>query len=914
MNKRIWHIIIVLILCIFTVDSVSAQKIKLAKEDKKARKKADALVRKGRINEARIIYEKLVQKDLPDPEVYLEAGICIWKTNIEIENSLPLFEKSLSMSTNDTIAELLLYLGKANHFVGNFEEGLKYFNLFRTKIISDSKSGALILNDVERLIENCNNGIEVRTAPKERLTKTEELDENINTKVNDFVPLINDNIDLLIFASRRPDKEKIDLDKEYYDNIYYSQKEDGTWSKSKPLQKSNSYEELELNKIKGHVAPISISPDGKTLFIFDNGTVLKSEIDDKGYWSMPKKMKANVNIGEFNPSVYISPDSSELYIVSVKRYEEMAEPVDDTKEFGRKDIYFSKKMSDGSWSEPIRMGNKINTPYDEDAPFITRDGKSFYFASTGHNSIGGYDIFKCDKQEDGSWGEPINAGMPLNSAGDDIYYIEHENGAVGFFASKRPAGTGHLDIYSAEFECVNIPKTEINGYAVLAKTGKPIGGTVKLINKNTGEEFGEFPIDPNTGKYQMIVPPENDYLLELEVAGFKQERPHREEITIPKQCEHYHLFQSIMLDHLIDSTGTKVAQRAHFKNAFMDIYKETAGHFETDKLEFNPEDFQTTNQSGYNLYGELQHNELLKANDVTIMLLNKDYEIIRTTTCTDIGEFYFENLKKDEEYKVLIDQESAKISQNGDSRFNNESSLLLQGSIKFLEKDFTLAGKDIEVLLADQNKTYTDIELSDQSGNFKFKSANQQKIDQLNAQNKLKYNYDIATPEIAYSAYIQHLDPNNNEVNYSEFIDIIDLQKPDVQIPDDLKSDFANLLFDFDKYFLRAKSKDVLNNLKNYLQSNPNVNIQLGGHADHIGTNEYNMGLSKRRAESAFTYLVKNGISENRLSSVWFGEEKPVVDNTMADGSDNPEGRQLNRRVEIHVAVPEVGEVILSLR
>ncbi|MEZ4938862.1 MAG: OmpA family protein, partial [Crocinitomicaceae bacterium] len=102
--------------------------------------------------------------------------------------------------------------------------------------------------------------------------------------------------------------------------------------------------------------------------------------------------------------------------------------------------------------------------------------------------------------------------------------------------------------------------------------------------------------------------------------------------------------------------------------------------------------------------------------------------------------------------------------------------------------------------------------------------------------------------------------------------------------------------------------------LKSYLEANQNVNIRLGGHADHIGTNEYNMGLSKRRAESAFTYLVKAGISENRLSSVWFGEEKPVAANQNPDGSDNPEGRQLNRRVEIHVTMPEVGQVILSLR
>jgi outer membrane protein OmpA-like peptidoglycan-associated protein len=885
---------------------------KLAKQDKKARKKADALVRKGRLNEARIIYEKLVQKDLPDPEVYLEAGICIFKTNVEIENSLPLFEKALSISTTDTIPELLLYLGKANHFSGNFERGILFFNLFRDQILSNTKSGTVILNDVERYIENCNNGVEISNRKKERNTFLEKLDSNINTKVNDFVPLINDQMDLLIFCSKRPNKEKIDLDKDYFENIYFSEKKDDNWTKSELLHKSSVYEELELNKIKGHVAPISISADGKTLFIYENGDILKSTLTTDGLWSVPKKMKANINIGEFNPSVFINSDSSELYIVSVKNFEELAKPVDKSQQFGRKDIYFSKKMSDGSWSEPVRLGDNINTPYDEDAPFITRDGKTLYFASTGHNSIGGYDIFKCVKDENGLWGKAKNVGTPVNSAGDDIYYIENENGTVGFYASKRPQGTGHLDIYYAEFECVNIPKTEINGYAVLAKSGKPVSGKVKLINKETGEEYGEFLIDGATGKYQMIVPPDNAYLLELVVDGMNQERPHREEITIPRQCENYHLFQQITMDYVLDKSGTNIAQRAHFKNAFMDIYSESKKFFETDELAFESNSIQNSTQTGYNLFGTLQHNDVLRANKIDVLLVNKDYEIIRSTKCTDNGEFFFSNLNKDESYKIIIDEESAKISMNGDSQFNGESNVQLKGNIKFLEKDFTFAGKDIEVLLADQNKKYIDIETSDKSGAFAFNYGNKQKIDELNTNNALKYNYDISTPEVAYSAYISHLDPNNNEVNYTEFIDIIDLKKAD--LPDGIKEDFANILFDFDKYFLRTKSKDVLNNLKNYLVNNPNVNIELAGHADHKGTNEYNQGLSKRRSESAFTFLVKNGISENRLNSKWFGEEKPVAANQNADGSDNPEGRQLNRRVEIHVTMPEVGQVILSLR
>src|SRR5690606_22592519 len=101
-----------------------------------------------------------------------------------------------------------------------------------------------------------------------------------------------------------------------------------------------------------------------------------------------------------------------------------------------------------------------------DAPFLSSDGKTLYFASKGHNTVGGFDIFKSVRDDSGQWSAPVNIGAPINSSGDDIYYVENSEGTLAYYASMRPGSFGYLDLYTASFECRNIPTTEVKGYAI----------------------------------------------------------------------------------------------------------------------------------------------------------------------------------------------------------------------------------------------------------------------------------------------------------------------------------------------------------------------------------------------------------------------------------------------------------------
>jgi outer membrane protein OmpA-like peptidoglycan-associated protein len=108
-----------------------------------------------------------------------------------------------------------------------------------------------------------------------------------------------------------------------------------------------------------------------------------------------------------------------------------------------------------------------------------------------------------------------------------------------------------------------------------------------------------------------------------------------------------------------------------------------------------------------------------------------------------------------------------------------------------------------------------------------------------------------------------------------------------------------NIFFDYNQATLRSRSRHELNKLYNFMKDNPSVSIEVSGHTDSRGNDDYNMRLSKDRAQSVVDYLVRNGISSSRLTAKGYGETRPIARNENADLSDNPVGRQLNRRIEI---------------
>ena len=121
--------------------------------------------------------------------------------------------------------------------------------------------------------------------------------------------------------------------------------------------------------------------------------------------------------------------------------------------FGGLDLYLSKLMADGEWGPPMNMGPEINTPFNDDRPFLINNGTILFFASQGHYSMGGYDIFRSDLQSNGLWNKPKNLGYPVNSPDDNIFFCPSDNGKGGYIAmAHRDNGAGKLDIYRIRFK------------------------------------------------------------------------------------------------------------------------------------------------------------------------------------------------------------------------------------------------------------------------------------------------------------------------------------------------------------------------------------------------------------------------------------------------------------------------------
>jgi hypothetical protein len=306
------------------------------------------------------------------------------------------------------------------------------------------------------------------------------LKKRFNSKYNDYSPLTTKTDSFLIFTSRRENLEgkKFDIEtQEYYEDIYVSRKTGEEWSKPERLSDAISTSTYD--------AAVALAYNGQTLYIYkgllNGGDIYESKLESST-WTAPRTMRI-INTPYHESSACLSPDGKTIFVVSDHPQ----------KTLGGHDIFISKMKEDQTWTEPENMGSTINTPYDEEGVFIADDGQTLYFSSKGHNSMGGYDIFRT-RFENGVWTTPENIGYPMNSTDDDMYCISF--GGVGseegYFSSVRPEGLGEKDIYYYKFinETASVKNaidstTTDTTFAVDLHTGEPSDAFATINNGQT---------------------------------------------------------------------------------------------------------------------------------------------------------------------------------------------------------------------------------------------------------------------------------------------------------------------------------------------------------------------------------------------------------------------------------------------
>jgi len=179
------------------------------------------------------------------------------------------------------------------------------------------------------------------------------------------------------------------------------------------------------------------------------------------------------------------------------------------------DIYFKKRLSEGGWSSPKILPENINSPYDEDFPFLNSNGTTFYFSSMGHNSMGGYDIFRCNYDATTNDFGPIsNLDYKINSTDDDILYLVDKNNKNAIFSSKRSSEGGMIDVYNVKVQLLPMQNIIISGSFKNSILAEDFQANIKVQDVRTNKLIGSYNVDkesnynillPNSGKYKFIV-------------------------------------------------------------------------------------------------------------------------------------------------------------------------------------------------------------------------------------------------------------------------------------------------------------------------------------------------------------------------------------------------------------------------
>ncbi len=185
-----------------------------------------------------------------------------------------------------------------------------------------------------------------------------------------------------------------------------------------------------------------------------------------------------------------------------------------------KDLFVVKKLPDGEWSKPQNIGSPINTPFDEDYPFLHPNGKVLYFASKGHNSMGGYDIFKSELDEaTGKWKAPVNMDFPINTPDDDILFVTDSLEKTAYFSSARSSPIGKIDVYKINTERRPMDFAYIKGTVVKKQPEQSILSKISIKNVDNGEDIGNYAAN-DSGQYSLQLPNGGKLLFTVETPGF----------------------------------------------------------------------------------------------------------------------------------------------------------------------------------------------------------------------------------------------------------------------------------------------------------------------------------------------------------------------------------------------------------
>ncbi len=426
-------------------------------------------------------------------------------------------------NNNRKVPDIQYDMALAAHYNYKFDEALDYANQHAKRANAEGKANAEFLKRniayAKYYIANPTNA------------KVTNVGSAINSEYDEYVPAIKADESAMIFTyagaksigGRLNETLQPDRYGNFQEDIYMAVKENGEFKQAFGLDSLNT---------AANDAAISLSNDGNILFIFKDegdghGDIYQSYLSGQ-HFTKPQKLRGEVNSYSWDGHCSLSPDGQTLYFSSER-----------SGGFGGRDIYKARLLADSTWGNVVNLGDSINTPYDDDAPFIHADGVTLYYSSKGRSSMGGYDIFRSVmKAEDSTFKKTENLGYPINSPADDIYFVLGANGTTGYYSSGKKDGMGMKDIYKVE---PNFPSVKPVLYLVKGKVkndGMGAEASIKVeISSKSNKLFNTFRSNSTTGDYLISLPPGVNYLVTYTFKDRPEQRLNIEAVDLTAYTE-----------------------------------------------------------------------------------------------------------------------------------------------------------------------------------------------------------------------------------------------------------------------------------------------------------------------------------------------------------------------------------------
>jgi len=480
----------------------------------------------GDINKALKIYTEVSKAKPNDGSVLYHIGQCYYALQ-EMDDAIKYLQKAENIDT-DANQDMHLTLGLAYQQDDQLDEATTEFTWHKKRYSSNPKK---IKGDaIDHLIAECALAKQMENNPVN--VKVRNAGDAINSEYNEKTPSVTADGATLIFTSDRPllfrhnpaatavSPKEVSQD---FDNVYMCKWDSAknTWGLSFPI-------DGDVNMPLTHTCCTSISPDGNYIFLFKNSTLNSSLGGDiyiskkstKDKWTKPMSVGKPVNTSYYEDGACLSPDGNTIYFVSER-----------PGGFGKADIYKADKINSAVWGNPENLGHTVNSELDEGAPFMAADGRTLFFSSEGHASMGGYDIFKSAVNDSsGKWSTPVNLGYPINTVNNEKFFTISADGRTAYFASDRKGGIGKRDIYIADLSNYSVLETNHTnskpiGFSVLrgrikTKKGAGLSAAEVIVSDSLGTKMATLN-SSSGGMYFITLKAKVKYKIKVSAKGYK---------------------------------------------------------------------------------------------------------------------------------------------------------------------------------------------------------------------------------------------------------------------------------------------------------------------------------------------------------------------------------------------------------